>query len=176
MRRAALLVVVVVLLAACGDDDADPGAEAEDGVAGVVAERLDAEAADITVTCPEDLEVEPGLDFTCEVAVQDAEPVDLDLTVADDGTVELRRAVIPTEAAESYLSEQLAPTAEGPVGADCGDEPLLVADVGDELRCEVTRESDGAVRPVVVTVLSLDGSVRYRVEAPTTTTATTTPP
>jgi hypothetical protein len=71
---------------------------------------------------------------------------------------------VPTEAAEAYLVAELSTVAEGPVQVDCGVAPWLVADVGDDLRCEVVRGSDGAVLPVVVTVLALDGTVRYRVE------------
>ena len=184
MTRAhcAVALAAAVLVLGCGEDEVDPGAEAAEGVAAVVAERLDTAPDDVAVTCPEDVAVEPGAEFACRVVVADAEPVDLDLVVGADGTVELRRAVIPTAAAEAYLVGELAGPAEGPVTADCGATPLLVADVGDDLRCEVVRSSDGAVHTVTVTVLALDGTVRYRVEAAgavpsaTTTTATTAPP
>jgi hypothetical protein len=172
VNRTAL--VVVLLLAACGEEEPDPVAEAEAGVQAVLVERLDAEPEDVVVTCPAELEVAPGTTFACSVAVADADPIDVDLAVDADGVVELRRAVVPTAAAETYLEGELAGPAEGPVTVDCGDAPLLVADVGDELRCDVTRTDDGSIRPVVVTVLTLDGTVRYRVEAPTTTTTTST--
>jgi hypothetical protein len=82
------------------------------------------------------------------------------------------------EAVEAYLAAELAAPAEGPVDPDCGDDVLLVADVGDELRCTVVRSVDGVDRDVIVTVLGVDGTVRYQVQGPTTTTttATTTPP
>lgn len=157
----------VLVFAACGDDEApDPGQEAAAGVAAVVAERLDVEAQDVRVACPVGLDVEVTSTFTCSVAVPGADPVDLELSVAADGTVELQRAVVPTEAAEEYLVGELSGPAEGDVEVDCGEAPLLVADVDDDLRCEVVRVADGAVRSVVVTVLALDGTVRYRVEAP----------
>ena len=182
-RRGAAALVVAVVLGGCGDDEPpDPGAEAADGVAAVLAERLDTTPEEIAVTCPDDVAVDPGGEFVCQVAVAGAEPVELDLVVGADGTVELRRAVIPTQAAEAYLADELAGPAEGPVTAECGSAPLLVADVGDDLRCEVVRSSDGAVHAVTVTVLALDGTVRYRVEAAgavpgaTTTTGTTAPP
>jgi hypothetical protein len=180
--RAALLALAVVVAAAgCGATEAepDPIGEAEAGIAAVLAERLDVAEDEILVACPADLEVEVGTAFACAVTIGAADPVDVDLAVEADGTVELQRAVIPTDAVETYLAAELAGPAEGPVEPDCGEPPLLVADVGDELRCEVVRTADGAVRPVVVTVLALDGTVRYRVEAPaapTTTTATTAPP
>jgi hypothetical protein len=163
--RGSVALLTLAALAACGGDEVDPGVEAAAGVAGVVAERLGTDAADVAVTCPEDLDVEATPTFTCSVAVGDAEPVDVPLSVEKDGTVELRRAVVPTEAAEAYLEAELAGPAEGEVDADCGRAPLLVADVGDDLACEVVRTADGAVRAVTVTVLGLDGTVRYRVEA-----------
>ena len=178
MKRAAVLTAVVAgLIAACGaEEEADPGAEAEAGVQAVLVERLDADPEDIVVTCPDDLAVAPGSTFACSVAVGEADPIDVDLAVADDGVVELRRAVVPTSAAETYLEGELAGPAEVPVTVDCGDAPLLVADVGDELQCDVTRTDDGTVRPVVVTVLALDGTVRYRVDAAATTSSTIAPP
>lgn len=176
------VVALLVVATACGDDDADPAGEAAAGVAAVVSARLGAGAGAVIVTCPEDLVVEAGAQFACAVAVGGAEPVDVDLVVAVNGNVELRRAVVPTDAAEDYLVAELAGPAEGPVQADCGDAPLLVADVGDELRCEVVRSADGAVRTVAITVLALDGTVRYRVEpagsvpGSTGATSTTSPP
>jgi len=178
----ASVLAVAIVLAACGDDAPDPVSEAETGVAAVIADRLEAGAGDVVVTCPEDVEIEAGAAFTCAVAVGGADSVDVPLAVTADGTIELRRAVVPTAAAEAYLAAELAGAAEGPVEPDCGDAPLLVADVGAELRCEVVRTADGAVRPVVITVLALDGTVRYRVEPPatvpgsTSTTSTTSPP
>lgn len=172
--RAAL--ASVLLVAACGDDEQpDPGEEAAVGVAAVVAERLNTAAGEVRVTCPRDLDVEVTPVFTCAVGVAGAEPVEVGLAVAADGTVELQRAVVPTEAAEQYLVGELAGPAEGDVEVDCGDAPLLVADVGDDLRCEVVRVADGAVRTVVVTVVALDGTVRYRVEAPGTVTGPSPP-
>ena len=57
----------------------------------------------VAVTCPEDLTLLAGTEFSCSVAVGDADPVDVDLAVAADGTVELQRAVVPVEAVEAYL-------------------------------------------------------------------------
>jgi hypothetical protein len=178
MRRTVAVLAVAVTAAAsagCGDDTADPAAEAAAGVQAVLVERLATEPEQVVVTCPEDLAVDPGVTFSCSVAVAEAAPVDVDLAVAADGTVELRRAVVPTRAAEDYLVGELLGPAEGPVTADCGNAPLLVADVGTDLRCEVVRGSDGEVRTVTVTVLALDGTVRYRVEAAGTVTGSAGP-
>jgi hypothetical protein len=173
-------VVVVAALAACGDDG-DPTSEAEVGVAAVLAERLAVPITDLRVTCPDDLDFDPGATFECEIVVQDdPAAVTLDLAVADDGTIELRRAVIPADAAEAYLAAELAPTAEGPVSVDCGAQRLLVRSVGESFDCTATRSADAVAFHVVVDVTAVDGSVHYRVEATTTTTVaippTTAPP
>ena len=165
-RLAACLgpVALAASAAGCGEEPRDPGAEAAAGVAEVVAARLEGAPADVAVTCPEDLEVEGGATFSCDVAAPGAEPVEVPLSVDAAGAVTLTRAVVPSAAAEAYLEGQLAGPAEGDVAVDCGEAPLLVAAVGSQLRCEVTRASDGAVRSVVLDVLALDGTVRYRVE------------
>jgi hypothetical protein len=171
MRRgsAALLAPAAAALAlgACGDDDADAAAAAAEGIAAVVAERLGTDLVDVVVGCPADLDVAEGARFSCSVAVGGSAPIDVPLVVAADGTVELERAVVPTDAAEAYLVAELTGPAGTAIEAECGDSPLLVAAVGEELRCEVTRTDDGTVRPVVVTVLALDGTVRYDVGAAT---------
>lgn len=176
--RLATAAVVLALAAACGDDSPSPAEEAEAGIAAVVAERLASAGTTsgaVAATCPDDLDPSVGETFACEIVVGDSDPVVVELSVQGSGTVELRRAVIPTAAAEDYLVGELETPAEGPVSVDCGDAPLLVADVGDELRCEVARRSDGALRTVTVTVVATDGTVRYVVEAPTSTTSAPAP-
>lgn len=160
-------LAVAAGLAGCGDDGPDAASEAAAGVAAVIAERVDVPVEDVEVVCPEDLEVAAGISFSCEVAVAGGEAVAIPLKVAADGTIELERAVIPTDAAEAYLTGQLTGPAEAPVATDCGDAALLVAAVGDELRCTAIRTSDGSTHAVVVTVVALDGTVRYRVEPAT---------
>lgn len=170
------VLAFLVTPAACGvDEQPDPGAEAADGVAAVVAQRMRIEPDAVAVVCPDDLPEDPGTRFACSVEVPGGEPVEVDLVIGDAGTVELLRAVVPAAAAEDYLRSELAGPAEGPVEVDCGDAPLLVADVGDELGCEVVRTTDGALRSVTITVLGLDGTVRYRVEATDTAPGTTAP-
>jgi Domain of unknown function (DUF4333) len=172
-------VAVVAALGACGDDGHDVATEAEAGVAAVLAERLDVPIASIGVTCPEDLDPEPGDTFTCDVSVTDdptaASAVAIELAVSDDGTIELQRAVIPTAAARDYLTQALGPTAEGPVSVDCGPQALLVRSVGESFDCTATRTADGVQFRVVVNVVAVDGTVDYRVERTTTTAAPTTP-
>ena len=68
--RVAFLAAVslLALVGGCGDDQ-EVVAEAEAGIAAMLAERLDAPVTAIAVACPRDLAVEPGRTFTCDVTV-----------------------------------------------------------------------------------------------------------
>jgi hypothetical protein len=180
--RAALLAAVVAVgaaLGACGDDGQDVATEAEAGVVAVLAERLDVPVSGIAVACPDDLDLEPGSAFSCDVGVTGdgtaTYEAPIELAVADDGTIELQRAVIPAAAARDYLTAELEPTAEGPVSVDCGPDALLVRSVGESFDCTATRTADGVQFRVVVNVVAVDGTVDYRVERTTTTVGPTTP-
>lgn len=151
--------------------------EAEAAIAALVAERVPVEESSVTASCPDDATFLAGTELACDVLVGDDDPVEVLFAFGPEAgaPAELRRAVIPTEAAEEHLAGQIQVSAEGPVEVDCGDQTLLVREVGGTFRCQVVRSSDGAVFDVSVTVLGLDGTVRHRVE-PTTTTTTTLPP
>ena len=173
-RVAALVVVLLAVASGCGDDQ-DVVGEAETGIAAMLADRLDTPVSSIAVTCPEDLVLEPGRSFSCGVRVDTGAPatadVQIELAVADDGTIGLQRAVIPADAARDYLAQELAPTAEGPVAVDCGPDRLLVRSVGESFECIATRAADGVQFRVIVDVIAVDGTVDYRVERTTTTAA-----
>ena len=171
---ASLVLVLLAVASGCGDDQ-DVVGETETGIAAMLAERLDTPISNVAVTCPEDLDLEPGRTFSCGVRIDAGAPaqadVQVELAVADDGTIELQRAVIPTDAARDYLAQELAPTAEGPVDVDCGPDRLLVRSVGESFDCTATRTADGVQFRVVVDVVAVDGTVDYRVERTTTTAA-----
>lgn len=155
------------MLAACGvGDRADPVDAVESGLAGVVADRLDVAAAAVIVSCPPDGEVDAGAELECSVAVGEGEAattVTVPLAIGTDGEVVLRSAVVPTDAAEAYLADELAVVAEGPVEVACGTDALLVIAVDATFACAATR-TDGGAFTVTVTVEALDGAVRYEVE------------
>jgi hypothetical protein len=177
-RASAVLLALLSIGAAVGCSDEDLAGEAEAGVAAVLAERLAVPAQSVDVTCPDDLDLEPGATFGCDVAivgdVAAADRYAVDLAVGDDGSIELQRAVIPTDAAAAYLASELGPTAEGPVTVNCGTERLIIRSVGETFECTATRTADGVQFHVVVDVTAVDGSVSYRVERTTTTTTTAT--
>jgi len=156
------------LLGACSSEDRV--GEAEEGIAQVLAERLD--GATVVVTCPEDADLEEGASLSCDVAIGDADPLEVPFEVGASGSVRLAASVLPTPAVEQHLRTELAGPAEGEVEVDCGDDPLLVRDIGGTFMCDVTRITDGVGFTVAVEVQSLDGSITFTV-ATTTTTATT---
>lgn len=168
----AVVAVAVVGAAGCGSSS-DPVGEAEEGIAAALAERL--EAADVTVSCPDDADLDDGSNLACDVTVDGAPPQTVPFAIGSGGAVSPAVAVIPTSAVEAYLVSELTTAAEGEVEVDCGDAALVLHDVGETFGCTVERVTDGAGFEVTVEVRSLDGSVTYTV-ATTTTTATTAPP
>ncbi|MDQ3293569.1 MAG: DUF4333 domain-containing protein [Actinomycetota bacterium] len=166
---------MALVAVSCGEEE-DPVVEVEAGVAAVLAERLGSTVEAVTVDCPADAALEEGAELACAVSVAGDDAVDLRLVIGPAGSVELTRAVVPTDDAEAYLVGQLTRPAEGPVDVDCGEQTLVVRDVGETFPCEVRRQADGATFDVTVTVFSLDGQVRHRVEPTTTTTPLAAPP
>lgn len=175
MRRGLAALAVALLVAGC-DSGPTPVDEAEAAIAGLVAARVDADVEDVVAACPDDATLEAGTELTCTVAVDGEQPVEVAFVFGDEegSPAELRRAVIPTADAETYLAGELEVAAEGPVELDCGTGSLLVRNVGGTFRCRVERVADGAEFTVTVTVVGLDGTVRHRVDPTTTTTTTPT--
>jgi hypothetical protein len=169
VRSPCRILLAAGLLAACGS--ADRVGETEDAVAAVLAERLDHEIDAVEVTCPDDADLADGASLECEVAVDGEGPQALALEIGAEGNARLISAVIPTSAAEAYLVDELAGPAQSDVEVDCGDAPLLIGAVGDTFTCEAVRASDGAAFDVTVELTAVDGTVRYRVETTTTTSA-----
>ena len=168
------LGVTAVALAACADDDRV--ADAEAAIAAVLAERLDRPVADVGVSCPEDAPLDDGSTLTCDVTVGAGTSQPVAFAIAEGGVARLESAVIPVQSAEDYLAAELAGPAASGVEVGCGDDELLVVEVGGEFTCDAVRTADQVTFVVRVEVTSLDGTVRYRVETPATTTTTAAPP
>lgn len=95
MRRAlTAAVALALLLAACGEKTVD-ATEAEETVAGVIADETGFEAEDMS--CPEDIKAEVGEEFECEFTGPEG-PYVASVTITevdgDDATFEIesRRA------------------------------------------------------------------------------------
>lgn len=181
MTRRLLAVVAGVVVGAIGvgacGGDADRSAEAERQVSAALADRFDGPDA-VEVDCPDDVDLEAGTSITCDLAVDGSTPQPATFDVDQDGVLVLTVSVMPTAVLESYLVGELTTSAEGPVTATCGAEPLLIGAVGATFPCSAVRVDDGAAFDVPVEVAALDGSVRYDVAPVTTvpTTVVTTPP
>jgi hypothetical protein len=172
---ARVLAASLVAVAACGDGG-DRVAETEVAIAGVLGDRL-ADAGldgDVTVSCPDDAELEAGSRLVCDVAVGDAAAQAVALDIGAEGELALAVSVIPAVAAEEYLAAELSTAAGDDVEVSCGDEPLLVGEVGDRFECEAVR-ADGAAFTVAVELTGLDGAVRYDVATTSTSLAPTDP-
>lgn len=172
-RHLAVLAAALVALGACGSSDRI--GEVEQAIAAVLADRVALPDGSLVVTCPGDTDLDAGSRLECDVAVDGADGQPVALVVDDGGTVRLESAVIPTGAAEQYLSAELQGPAEAGVAVSCGEEPLLVHAVGSTFTCDAVRTTDSTSFEVTVEVTGSDGTVRYRVEQPTTT-ATSGPP
>jgi hypothetical protein len=148
----------VALAAGCGGAGTDVGG-VEVAIASALAESLDASDGAVVVTCPEDASLDEGSEVVCDVAVDGAPAPPVPIVVGSGGRATLAAAVLPTGAAEAHLAEVV----RAPDGAEvrCGDAPLVVAEVGDTFRCEVTI-ADQPTRAYDVEVTGLDGEVRPR--------------
>lgn len=173
-QRAGAAALLVALAVAAGCGTTDRVAEAEEGIAAALAQRLAVD--EVRVSCPDDAELDDGSTLACDVAVGGGDPQPVAFTIGSGGAVSPAVAVIPTTSVEEYLASELAVAAEGEVVADCGGAALVVHDVGETFTCTVDRVSDGARFEVTVEVRSLDGSVTYSVATTTTTTAPITTP
>lgn len=174
----AWLVVAAVGLGPIGcGQDADRVAEAERQVVAALADRFDDPDA-VEVTCPDDLDLEPGSALACDLTVGDGTPQRAEFDINEDGILVLANAVIPTAAAEAYFVERLVGPAEGEVTVDCGDEPLIVGGVGDAFSCTAVRTADGTSFTVTADITGLDGAVQLQhfVVPTTATTAPAAPP
>jgi hypothetical protein len=168
------VVAASVALAACGDG-ADRVAETETAIAGVLEERLtDAGLeGEVAVTCPDDADLEAGSRLVCDVAVGAAGAQAVAFDIGPEGELALAVSVIPAVAAEDHLAGELSAAAGDDVEVSCGDEPLLVGEVGDQFECEAVR-GDGATFTVAVELTGLDGAVRYDVATTSTSVTSTT--
>lgn len=172
-RHQAALAAALLAVGACGSSDRV--GEVESAIAAALADRVELPDGSPTVTCPADADLDAGSRIECDVAVGGADGQPVALVVEDGGAVRLDSAVIPTPAAEQYLSAELQGPVDAAVVVSCGDEPLLVRAVGSTFTCNAVRSNDNASFEVTVEVMGPDGTVRYRVDHPTTTAASAQP-
>ena len=161
--RAAVLVALSVALGACsasvsvGGSNTLDTAKLKKAIRTEVDDKLPIRIGQ--VTCPEDVKVDEGDIFSCEVAIDD-DSLEIEVEQTDDeGNVDFRavEAVIDvdqaTEFVEGFASDQLGTS----ISANCGETRVLILEPGQTFQCNVT---DGTkMGTATVTVKDVDGNV-----------------
>jgi hypothetical protein len=118
------------------------------------------------VTCPGGIAATAGQPFVCRADV-DGQAVRLKGTVTAPGgsfTVVPEEAIVGVAAIVTHLVEGISARTGHKPSVDCGVKPVLVVAVGGSFRCSATFAGQKP-RPVTVTVVSLQGAVRYTLAA-----------
>jgi hypothetical protein len=124
-----------------------------------VAPGLDVGAA----TCPDDVEVEEGTTFECTVEVEGVEaPYDVTLNEIDGDTVNFdskpAKPIINVDLIVDFLRGNLNAQSQG-AEIDCGDETVLVTEVGATIDCTVS-DARGS-ETVSLVVKNLQGDIGF---------------
>ena len=160
--RAALVAVILgSLLVACSEGGVD-FSELEDRLV----EEQKAKSPNLEVgeaTCPEDVDVENGTTFQCSVVVEGVDaPYAITMSEVDEDAenahfdIKPAKPIIDVSKVVAFLESQLTPDRAGAT-VDCGNEAVIVAEVGGTIDCTV---SDGAEsEEVSVLVKDLQGTI-----------------
>ncbi len=111
------------------------------------------------VTCPDDVEVEAGAEFTCTTRIE-GQQLDIVVTQEDDEgnvTFQKAQAAIPAAKAEEFIVTEFRQQGTA-VTVDCGDNDVIVVDPGSTIECAVTTD-DGNMTTAIVTVNDVAGNV-----------------
>jgi len=166
-RSSSLLFVSVlgiggVLAAGCSDEIDD--SKLEDSIMEQAEEAF--EGYEIgAVDCPEDVKLEEGDQFDCDLEIEDA-TLTIEVTQEnDEGDVSIDQveALISVEKVVEVITSGLAEQSGLEVSVDCGDDTLLAVDPGDDFECaaEAVDGSDSAT--VNVTVVDVDGNIEWQI-------------
>jgi hypothetical protein len=91
---AAATILAALALAACGARTIDSG-ELESQLQEQLSAEAGADPAEVSVSCPEDIEAEEGREFDCTLVAPDGDEVRVEVTLTDDeGGF---RAVVPPD-------------------------------------------------------------------------------
>jgi hypothetical protein len=165
---AAALFVTCLLLPACstsvsiGDSGGPDLSEVESRL---LAEQK-AESPDLVVedaTCPDDVTIEKGATFECTVSIEGIEaPYTVTVTENDSEAetasfhFEPAKAIIDVSIIVDFIQGKVS----GSGTVDCGDEKVVIADVGDTIDCTVSDGNDSFDAGMVVK--DLDGTVAFK--------------
>ena len=83
IASAAAALVETALLAACVTETVD-AQDLESNLAEQLSADAGVEAADVSVSCPEDIEVEQGNEFECQLTAPNGDEVTVEVTLTND--------------------------------------------------------------------------------------------
>jgi hypothetical protein len=167
-------LAAVLVVGACSASSADYKSTAEDLIEGEIAEE--STLGDLSATCEEPDDPEPGDVFACTATTEDGRTVEFTATVEEDDKVNVESTNLITvdglgtieEVAVAALEEEIGQ----PLGVenfDCGSEPVIINVTEEFLICALTDPASGEVYEAQVDIPSLDdvGSLTVQVaEAP----------
>lgn len=152
------LCAAALALTACGSTSLDLD-KAEALIADAVVEQVGADVD--SVTCPEDVEADPGGTFECEVTAADGTRGQALVTQKDDeGNVSISAPFVHTANLEDRIADDLRRQVGGQVELEC---PMIVVGEKDAtFECEASGDGDTAT--VLVTQKDDQGNVRYEIQ------------
>lgn len=117
-------------------------------------------------TCPEEVEVEEGAEFECTVELEGVDaPYSVTLTNVNEDEETVRfdskpaQPIIDVSAVTEFLRGNLNAQSQD-AEVDCGDEAVIVTDVGATIECTVSDERGSETVPIVVK--NLEGDVGFQ--------------
>lgn len=172
IRAALAAAAVVPVLAALGACSAEVsvGSDKEydaEAVAKMVKETQEEAAPDLevgTASCPEDVELEEGVEFECTVSVEGTE-APYTVTIGEVGDTSAQydmapaQAIVRVDKAVGFIEDQAE--AQGITGAtaDCGDQLVLVQEPQTTFDCTLTKGN--RTQDVSLLIEDVNGTVSF---------------
>lgn len=115
------------------------------------------------VDCPEDVKLEEGDQFDCDLEIEDA-TVTIEVTQEDDDgnvTIEQAEAVLDVERIVDVVTAGIAEQTGVEVTVDCGDDALLALEPGEDFECQADAVDGSESTTVNVHVVDVDGNIEW---------------
>lgn len=117
------------------------------------------------VDCPEDVKLEEGDRFDCELEIEDA-TVTIEVTQEDDeGSVSIEQveAVIDVAKVVDVVTAGIAEQTGVEVSVDCGDDTIVAVEPGDDFECQAEAVDGSESATVNVHVVDVDGNIEWQI-------------
>lgn len=160
VRTAAAATAAAAALVGCGNKTIDAG-KLEATVKSRIEEQQGLRVEE--VDCPDHRKAKAGDTFACRAAVAGQE-VRMRVDQRDDGRLDVvyDQAILSPAKVAEQMRAQLSDKTGVALTVDCGNDEVLVRDVGGTFQCVATDPS-GAPARVVATVLNTAGEVSFEV-------------